>query len=489
MTTDLSASKKARDWRLDRKGAELQVRVPGQVERPASGGGLPRWACLALAALCAGLGGWASAVTLRYFEFGARALEADEAARGLASATALLLVVLEMAAFALAALLPRERLRAQRWGLAVLATAVLAFECMTIVLVQQGITRAADVGAEARQQRAQELRSSIAALRATAEELRMAAAASSQSKVLASRQSAAESLNVALETERRIQAVTAELGALQAQQMPTATQILGEQGALAYSVTRGLLVSLAGLVLFGAAGSLLRAAGDSAAAAVSGVAGPVSAGAVSGVSADASDVSGAARQVRFSSGFTLAAAPLAASAVVPATVSWAEPSRGAVTPAGPAQAVPVPAQSRSSDVSVGVSAGVPDVSVVAVSDGVVVSAAVSEAVSAAGPAGVASAAGSAVDDPDEPATGLDEPAPLPLAGASADAAGVDRRLERVRAGVREGRIAPSIRGVQAAVHCGAPMVRRYLAQLEAEGLIRREGRGYVRVGEEEGIAA
>ncbi|NML14511.1 hypothetical protein [Azohydromonas caseinilytica] len=488
-------AQKARGWRpgrgaveaASRRQVELLARAGGTA-RAGTAGFLPRWACLMLAALCAGLGGWASVVTLRYFEYGARALEADEGARALASATALLLVVLEMAAFALAALLPRERLRAQRWGLAVLATAVLAFECMTIVLVQQGITRAADVGAEARQQRAQELRSSIAALRATAEELRMAAAASSQSKVLASRQSAAESLNVALETERRIQAVTAELGVLLAQQTPTATQILGERGALAYAVTRGLLVSVAGLVLFGAAGSLLRAAGENGTETVSGPAVGVSGRGVPGVSADTSGVSVGAPPIRFSTGFALAAAPLAAGAVVPATVSWAEPSRGVMVPAGPAPAVPAPAENRSADVSVGVSAGVLDVSPAPVSGVAVASMGVSEAVSVSEPAAAGVSVAAADEPVPPPADGPDAPAPEAAALDAVDAAAEDARLARVRAGVRAGRIAPSIRGVQAAVHCGAPMVRRYLAQLEAEGLIRRDGRGYVRVEEEE-IAA
>jgi DNA-binding transcriptional regulator YhcF (GntR family) len=57
----------------------------------------------------------------------------------------------------------------------------------------------------------------------------------------------------------------------------------------------------------------------------------------------------------------------------------------------------------------------------------------------------------------------------------------DARLSLVRAGVRNGTIVPSIRGVQAVARCGAPMVRRYLAQLEAEGVIRRDGKGFVRV--------
>jgi hypothetical protein len=43
--------------------------------------------------------------------------------------------------------------------------------------------------------------------------------------------------------------------------------------------------------------------------------------------------------------------------------------------------------------------------------------------------------------------------------------------------------------VQAAVRCRAPRVRRYLAQLEAEGLIRRTERGYERVREAQAAAA
>lgn len=467
MNDDLNASKKA---------------TPGR------GGLLPRWACLALAALCAGLGGWASVVTLRYFEFGARALEADEAARALASTTALLLVVLEMAAFALAALLPRQRLRAQRWGLAVLAVSVLAFECLTIVLVQQGITRAADVGAEARQQRVIELRASITALRATAEELRNAAAASSQSKVLASRQSAAESLGAALETERLVQARTAELAELQAALRPTTTQILGEQGALAYSVTRGLLVSVAGLVLFGAAGSLLRAAGEGAAPAGVSAAAPVSAPAVPDVSRAVSGVSMPMAPVRIGASFALAAAPLAVGAPVPLQAvpggdSQAFPQGGWMPlPRLKPAAAPLAGGGSgvSGDVAAERAADVPGVAAdvsAGVSDGVAgVSAAVHEVACAvtADEVEAVETLATPVPAPDGAAASGAEDAPLP----AADGAGADARLERVRAGVRDGSIAPSIRGVQAAVRCGAPMVRRYLAQLEAEGLIRRTERGY-----------
>lgn len=406
---------------------------------------MPRLGLVTLATLCAGLGAWASVVTLRYFEFGARALEADAAARELAGATALLLVVLEMAAFALAALLPRERLRAQRWGLATLAAAVLAFECMTIVLVQHGITRAADVSAEARQQRVVELHASIAALRATAEELRSAAAASAQSRVLASRQSAAESLSAALETERLVERRTAELGELQAAQRPTVTQILGEHGALAYAVARGLLVSLGGLMLFGTAGALLRAACGGAGVPVSVAAGPMSAPAVHGVSGAAAVVSTATVPVRFGASFALAAAPLAACATVPMPSPLAGVSVG-----GTPGAAPMPPAPREAVA-------------------VVVSAGPATAVSAVPAAASAQKQHHQVNV---------------TAGAApkSNMVPVDERLERVRAGVIAGTVAPSIRGVQAAVRCGAPMVRRYLAALEAEGVLRRTGQGFVRAG-------
>ncbi len=218
------------------------------------------WSCVALAVLCAGLGSWSSIVTLKYFEHGVLALETDAAARNLAAGCAPLLVVIEMFAFAVAAVLPRQRLQAQRWALVVLAGATLSFECVTIILVQHGITQTAEAAAQAQQARVHALQVSIAALRATAEELRDAAAASSQSKLLASRLSAAESLAAALDTERQVEAHSAELVALQAGLRPTATQILGERGALAYAVARGLLVSVAGLVLFGVSGALLRRA-------------------------------------------------------------------------------------------------------------------------------------------------------------------------------------------------------------------------------------
>ncbi len=318
-------------------------------------------------------------------------------------------------------MLPRERLRGHRWALVTLAGAVLVFEASTIVLVQHGITRAADVAASASTERVQDLRASIATLRATAEELRSAAAASSQSKLLASRQSAAESLNAALETEHLVQVRTAELGELLAAQRPTVMQILGEHGALAYAVARGLLVSLGGLVLFGTAGALLRAARGGAAAAASTAMVPV----------------------RFSAHFALAAAPLAACATVPMSL----PVTG-VSVGGSAGAASVPRALRE---------------------------AVAAAVSA-DPAPAVSAAPVAVAAPV-----LEQHHRVNVSACAvpnSNTATVDERLGRVRAGVAAGAIVPSIRGVQAAVRCGAPRARRYLVALEAEGVIRRAGQGF-----------
>lgn len=54
-----------------------------------------RWGFVALAARCTGTSTWASVITLRFFEHGTLALEADTGARDLAGACALLVVALE----------------------------------------------------------------------------------------------------------------------------------------------------------------------------------------------------------------------------------------------------------------------------------------------------------------------------------------------------------------------------------------------------------
>jgi hypothetical protein len=199
-------------------------------------------------------------VTLDFFDEGARVMEASGTAQGVVKAAALLLVVLEMVAFAVAALLPHRLLQAQRWTLASFAVAVLAFECVTVTLVQYGIAENAARVASASENRVAELRASIEAKRASAVQRRAAAAVAAQSAILASRLSAAESYAAADALDARADVLAAEMAQLEAVKPSPVAAILGESGTLAYAVARGLLVSAGGLVMFGVAGALLRTA-------------------------------------------------------------------------------------------------------------------------------------------------------------------------------------------------------------------------------------
>lgn len=80
---------------------------------------------LALTLLCVALGTWATFINWEYFTHGARAMEPDEAAREISEGAALMFVVGEMAAFAVAALLPTHRLMALRHKLQAFGLAML----------------------------------------------------------------------------------------------------------------------------------------------------------------------------------------------------------------------------------------------------------------------------------------------------------------------------------------------------------------------------
>jgi len=60
-------------------------------------------------------------------------------------------------------------------------------------------------------------------------------------------------------------------------------------------------------------------------------------------------------------------------------------------------------------------------------------------------------------------------------GTSGNAA---MRYGRVKAAVAAGRLRPSVRAIQASEGGGGIVARRYLQQLESDGVIVRKGRGY-----------
>ncbi|ASM78680.1 hypothetical protein VITFI_CDS2903 [Vitreoscilla filiformis] len=220
---------------------------------------LPRPVYALLALVCSAFGFWASVITLRYFEHGAQALEADEAAQALALAAALMFVAAEMAAFGIAAFLPVRKMWAQRWRLFGLAGAVLALEVCTIVAVQLAITEGAEMSQQATASRAQDLRNQIARIEANAATLRANAEKQTASTHAWVRQQGAMAAKEAARLDESTAALYAELGKTEGEKRPTLIGMLGERWALAYVVARGVLVSVAGLVFFGVAGAMWRA--------------------------------------------------------------------------------------------------------------------------------------------------------------------------------------------------------------------------------------
>lgn len=215
-----------------------------------------RW----LAAAAAAIGIAASVVTAQFFIVGLQRLEADAPARNALIAAGVLMIVTELAAFFLAALLPTRQLRALRAQLLLCAGLLVAFEGATIYLTQRTLAHSADAQHTSLQTRIAQAQASLHAQRSTIDELRQNGATQSASKYNWIRQDGAQTLQRAAAMEPQTTALANQLAALQAQQRPTMTAALGHQGMLAYTVARALLVSGMGLVMCGAAGALLRAA-------------------------------------------------------------------------------------------------------------------------------------------------------------------------------------------------------------------------------------
>lgn len=227
---------------------------------------LPAWAYRLLALAAGAVGIAASVVTAKFFIVGLQLLETDAPARDALIAAGGLMIVTELAAFFLAALLPAERLRALRVQLLLCAGLLLAFECATIYLTQRALNSAAEAQQTSLNTRIQQAQSGIEENRQTAAALRENSAAQSSSKHPWVRQDGAATLQRAVDIEQRTAALAHELAGLQMQQRPTVAAVLGHAGMLAYSVARALLVSGMGLVMCGAAGALLRSARQASAA-------------------------------------------------------------------------------------------------------------------------------------------------------------------------------------------------------------------------------
>ena len=226
-----------------------------------SGHALPRWASLLLAAGCIAIGLWASVVTLQFFEHGASALESDPALQALAKAAAVLFVFAEMSAFILAALIVGRELMVRRRSLYAYAAVVLSVEVFTISAIQIASVVGADMTQASVSESVIDLRKQIAAAEAqaatytaNAESLR----ASDQLK------KAAQQTDKATAAQDKAAALYAQMGTARAAKRPTLSGMLGEKLAIGYAIVRGLLVPATGLIFFGVAGALmLRRTGPS----------------------------------------------------------------------------------------------------------------------------------------------------------------------------------------------------------------------------------
>lgn len=227
---------------------------------PAPAQHLAPWAYRVLAVAAGAIGIAASAVTARFFVVALEQIEADAPARDALLAAGVLMIVTELSAFFLAALLPAQQLRALRVQLLLCAGLLVAFEGATIYIGQRAMQQAAQAQASSLQTRTEQAQASLDAQRQTAAALRSNGVTQSASKYSWVRQDGAATLQRAADIEQRTAPLAQELASLQAQQRPTLTSTLGHAGMLAYTVARALLVSCMGLVMCGAAGALLRAA-------------------------------------------------------------------------------------------------------------------------------------------------------------------------------------------------------------------------------------
>lgn len=216
---------------------------------------LPPWAYITLSAFCAAAGVWASEVTYRNFVHGAEALESDPALQALAKSAALLLVVLGMAAFALAAILDEAELKARKVALSALAGFIVTLEMVTIgafqsaLVVGAGMSQSAVIGdvASLERQIAQNEKQSENHL-ATAASLR----ANDQLKW------ARVSEEKAAAEKAKNDSLYKQLSEARKAKRPTLSGMMGEGWAMIYVVVRGSLVSFCGMVFLGVGGAMLR---------------------------------------------------------------------------------------------------------------------------------------------------------------------------------------------------------------------------------------
>ena len=411
---------------------------------------LPAWSYIALAIVTAAIGLATSGVTAQFFIIRLQQLEADALARDALVAAGILMILTELAAFGLAALLPTQRLRALRWQLMACGVLLVGFEGVTIYATQVALARTSENAHASIGSRIQNLEQTIAAQRASAAALRAAGARDAESKYPWIRQQSADTLRQAVQIERRMEPLSAELQQLHAQQRPTLKDALGDAGVLWYSVVRSLLISIMGLVMFGASGALLRAAR-------SGRALPTT------VAQPEATVPGSA---------------------LPQPTTVAQPH----TSATPANALPADVTQPlfgvgkwQTGMAVGAAALTPVAAFAAPSP--VAPALVQQHSDAEMTSASSTAESTATQEAESTVLSTVQhvsgtPAAQQQAQFDPIEAQRDTRYEHLRAGVAVGAIKPSVRGLQAVSAMGTATARRYLEQMLEEGIIVKAGQGY-----------
>ncbi len=409
---------------------------------------LPAWAYFALAFITAAIGLAASGVTAQFFVIGLQQLESDELARDALVAAGILMILTELAAFGLSALLPAQRLRALRWQLMTIGALLVGFEGVTIYATQIALARTSENAHASIGSRITNLEQTIAAQRASAAALRAAGARDAESKYPYIRANSAETLRQAVQIERRMEPLSTELQKLHAQQRPTLKDALGDAGVLWYSVVRSLLISIMGLVMFGASGALLRAS-RSGRALPAPVAQP--------------EATALPQSATVAQPHTSAAPANALPADVPQPLFGAGVGKwqagmavgaAALTPvaafAAPSPLAQAPAQQHS---------------------GAQVASTASTSAST-----VAQEGGSTVwSTVQHTSSTVKGPVQAQFEAIEAQR---DTRYDHLKAGVAVGPINPCVRGLQAVANMGTAPARRYLEQMREEGVIVKVGQGY-----------
>lgn len=392
---------------------------------------LPRWAYVTLAIAAAAIGLACSAVTAKFFILGLERTEGDALARDALILAGILMVVVELTAFGLAALLPSERLKALRLRLILTGLALVGFEIATLYTVQATLVRGSDAKQQSSSIRIAHLEATIQQNRKVSSALVATGMKSGESQFAPSRSEGARALREAAQIEQRNAELSAELAKLQAAQVQTLTSTLGETGMIWYSVTRSVLVVVMGLVMFASAGALLRASRSQPTAQRVAQESPTRPVFTHGVEAAPA---GVPQGFPTASRWLAAGVPLAAihATTLAATgVTVTEPNPAAVSHAPSSNVTPIPEETVTPE---------------------------SQSSHKNSPKKATVEVGSKRDSGVGPLDG--------------------HRYRRIVKAVRAGKLTPSVRAIQAAEGGGTSTVRAYLQEMEREGLIVRDGRGY-----------